>query len=142
MKNSTLVPIYKHGLHHVRYDTADLHELLRSVKLENLDRDNFLGDKRAQWRKYFVGRPVVQSNEEDKRFDYSMKKDSVAASFIMLRRKVDERHPHSRQLLTNGDIIVGIDPGYRLMLAGVRHRFTTDSATTLSWENNVDKIKV
>lgn len=131
-KNFSLVPIFKHGLHHIRYDSFAFEMLLASVGLRKTNRATF--DRDAEWRKYFTF-PETSS----KKFNYSLQTDGVSVSFSMAKGKIRNQHELSKKrkkhqrdeteccgnLLkirnTRYDDKIGLDPGLRLIYGGVKN---------------------
>lgn len=147
-KNFALVPLFKHGRMHVQYDNKALHELLRRLAFDIPGRFNLL-DVRELWRDFFQ---YEQLETRNKKFRYSIQTDGISVSFSMQhtspeekkskktkksrKRKKDNDDPTSddpisddsvvryKQRLDNGEYtsFIGLDPGYRLMVGGVKDR--------------------
>lgn len=120
-KNFKLIPMFKHKLHHIRYDDAALHEVLRALKLVKGEYRVFDGD--TEWRKYFDVGPL---ETQQHKFDYSIMTDGVSISFQMNRPKTSEASKEMvlakvKTKLDGGRYSrkIGLDPGCRLMIGGV-----------------------
>lgn len=133
LKNFSLIPIYKHGLLHIRYDTFALYQRLCGLKLFKGSHEAFHANRREYWLQYFklpkLGR---------KQFDYSITTDGITISFSTiklvpkgtqsiakkLKRTSFNNNPMTtiRQKLQENyfDSYVGLDPGEKLILGGVR----------------------
>lgn len=130
-RNFALVPIYKHGLHHIRYDTQGLHYLLSSLrKTGGIKIKDF---KTEHWKKYFK-----LPETGNRKFNGSISTDGVAISFTMYRyiaetsqvndKNNDNSHVNSirerlrKQNLPNENLhyemYIGLDPGYKLIYGG------------------------
>lgn len=132
-KNFSLIPIFSHGLKHIRYDSFAFHGLLCSLGLYRGAWTTF--DRDAEWRKYFKF-PETDS----KKFNYSLQTDGVAVSFSMKKSKTSapitttnkskrkKYQKHETDCFgnlekirnTNYDHRLGLDPGLRLLYGGVR----------------------
>lgn len=77
-RNFNLVPIYKHGLHHVQYDGQAMHSCLSGLKkTRGLKRADFA---KVHWEKYFK-LPETRNHK----FYGSISTDGVAVTFRMER---------------------------------------------------------
>lgn len=129
LKNFSLIPIFKHGMHHIRYDSFAYECLLSSVGIRTLNRSTF--DRDLEWRKYFT---FPETNT--KKFNYSMQTDGVSISFSMSRFKnihctrkrkknqKDETDSFGNLLKIRNTIYddkIGLDPGLRLIYGGVKN---------------------
>lgn len=129
LKNFALIPIFKHGLKHIRYDSTGLYYMLCNLKLFKGSIKTFERD--TEWRKYFKF-PETRT----KQFNYSLQTDGVAVSFSMKKPKIENQITVKRKKLqknetesignlekirnTNYDHRYGLDPGMRLMYGGVK----------------------
>lgn len=76
--NFTLVPMYKHGLHHIRYDGQAMHSCLSNLKInDSVKRADF---KIEHWRKYFKLPKTCY-----RKIHGSISTDGVSVSFVMER---------------------------------------------------------
>lgn len=119
-KNFILVPMFKHKLHHIRYDDSGLHETLRALKLSTGQVSTF---NRDDWFKYFDIRPLETAQHK---FNYSVSTDGVSISFTMSRDAVpkktkEELDTKIKEKLKSGKYgrKIGLDPGFVLMIGGV-----------------------
>lgn len=74
LKNFELIPIFNHGLKHIRYDSFAFHSLLCGIVLYKGPWKTF--DRDVEWRKYFKFPETVM-----KKFNYSLQTDGVAVLF-------------------------------------------------------------
>lgn len=125
LKNFHLVPIYRHGRHHIRYDATSFKDLIRRVygrhqwDAQRSNEDN--------WRDYFNFNRLVRPNQT---FPTSISTDGVAVSIYLTRPKPHVPQPKRKQRRIEQDeemeeegqpitCFVGLDPGERDMFAGV-----------------------
>lgn len=144
LKNFALMPIFKHGRHHIRYDSSSLHSTIRSLKLFSGDWGEFPVD--VHWRRYFR---IDQIETARRKFGDSIDTDGVAISFTMAREKKKWKHPNdvkaendiqrdrfnaavATKIGNNGYTQeLGLDTGRRLMIGGVRRGTEPNAETTL-----------
>lgn len=128
LKNFALIPIFNHGLKHIRYDSFAFYYLLSSIKLFKGAWKTF--DRDTEWRKYFKFPETCT-----KKFNYSLQTDGVAVSFSMKKPKIETPNKTKRKKNqkdetdcagnlekirnTKYDHRLGLDPGMRLMYGGV-----------------------
>lgn len=134
-KNFALVPLFKHGMHHIRYDSFAFYNALCSLKLYSGPWKTFERDK--QWRIHFKFPETA-----NKCFNYSMQTDSVSVSFSMSKHSNAEpitttTHKTKRKKYQTdegnclGDLLkirstkytdrIGLDPGMRLIYGGIKN---------------------
>lgn len=129
LKNFALIPILKHGCHHIQYDSFAFYQLLCGIKLYKGAWPTFQRDQ--EWRKHFKLSETVT-----KKFNYSLQTDGVAVSFSMKKPamnvktiKVKKKKLHAQDQDYSGDLLkmrnttyenkLGLDPGLRLVYGGV-----------------------
>lgn len=85
IKNFNIMPIFKHGRNHVRYDNRGMWELLKSVDLSDKKFEEF--DRNTEWAKYFDYKSLERKPGLFKthHFDWSIATDGVAVTFKFLR---------------------------------------------------------
>lgn len=141
-----LVPIFKHGRHHIRIDTDALCELLRSIKIPNVPpSDEFRPKKGEYWRRFFTNKYVSwqEDGARDRWFDFSITTDGVAVSLSMQRRKnIVSPEESSTDIPEDGDIVIGSDPGLRLTYGAVVNVYKTNPEETIAKEQNIKKLKI
>lgn len=147
MKSFSMIPIYKHGRHHVRYDTEALHELLTSLKLPDIPQlAEFRKQKEVQWPKYFIHKYISykEGSGKGKWFDNSINTDGVSLVLSMqrTRKSTEESQRRECDVPQDNDIVIGADPGARLMFGATVNRFETDAATTIKNERYLRNIKI
>lgn len=143
VKSFAIIPMYKHRRHHLRYDSSAFRELLKSLKFPRIpSQDDFLTKKRRHWQRYFPHKFVQwEKGKRNKWFDCCIETDGVSISFLMQRKKpaVSQRDITS-QVPCDGDVVVALDPGCRLMFGGLMQRYKSDPRTTLSREQTMKNI--
>jgi transposase len=122
-KNFTLVPLKRLGRHHVNYDTQAFYQLLAACKLVpkvynpktardvNVHKDVF--QHNVQWSD-FLNLP------KNKEYSGSFSTDGVTCCLHMSRTKRTEPTAVNSRQISPADTYIGIDPGLRLFLGGVR----------------------
>lgn len=150
-RNFSLVPIYKHGLHHIRYDSQAMFTCLSGLKKTgDVKREQFNVE---EWKKYFKLPETV-----NRKFHGSISTDGVAVTFAMERlvpkrtQRCDEpatedhyiEHTYNdesyletikgnliKQSFPNEmlhyDVYIGLDPGLKLTFGG-------------SWRSTLDEF--
>lgn len=137
LRNFALIPIYKHGLHHIRYDTQSLFSCLKGLhKIAGIKREDFTTDQWSNWFKL----PESKTHK----FHGAISTDGVAVTFSMERpiakptKNVDKqanivelndesylnriKNNLSSQSLPGRnlhyEVYIGLDPGLKLMYGG------------------------
>lgn len=132
LKNFALIPIRKHGLHHIRYDSFAFQNLLSGLKLYKPKPKILLRD---EWFDYFKF-PETHS----KKYNHSMQTDGVSISFSMKKTKSNisnatttakRKKKQKDETQSCGDLLkirntiyddrIGLDPGMRLIYGGVKN---------------------
>lgn len=135
MRSFTIVLMYKHGRQHLQYDTTAFQEPLMSLRSPNIPpRDDFLQQKHKQWKKYFLNKYLEWTQDKGTYwFDVSIETDGVAVSLsIQRKRKIveDSRRNITSRLSCEGDVVIGLDPVYRLVFGGAMQVYKSNSKTT------------
>lgn len=131
IQNFAILPIFKHGRHHVTIDATTLSGLLiklKKIKPSERGADKVVWDK---WLKY-------HDLERGKKFHGSIKTDGVSVSWTMdhntrqEKTKVRTGKKQKEELKADGNInkmqreknnytiFIGLDPGMKLMVGGVK----------------------
>lgn len=121
-----LIPLFHHSRMHIRYDSVALRDMLSRL---NITRATDF-DANRDWARHFNFKKLEKGKSE---FNYSIQTDGVAISFQMHKLiKKGESEPEQQQrekhveavrerlLAGKYDSFIGLDPGFRLLVAGVR----------------------
>lgn len=131
IKNFSLIPIPKHGSHHIQYDSFALYQMLCGLKLYKGAWGTF--ERSVEWQKYFAVPEI-----SNKKFNFSLQTDSVAVSFSMkkarpaqLNTTVKKRKYQKCESDCSGNLAkirstaydnkLGLDPGLRFIYGGVKN---------------------
>lgn len=157
-RNFGLISQFSHGRKSVRIDTVTLYKLYNSKftpKIPDAERMN----RNLVWGKFFNFEKLESSSHE---FSYSIHSDGTAVSVLMKRRKkeikseeqIEEELANHRRKIRNAlenteyDLIVGIDPGNRVMVAANTlfvhkntERNTKISTATFRWATGQHDFK-
>ena len=126
-KNFRLTPLFILGRHHVSYDNFAFYQLLCSVKkcpkVPSPKSGKLVNIIAATFQKEVVWTDFLRINTK-KKYSGSFSTDGVSVSIRYLRDKKEKSlstTPNFKNLKDSNDQVwVGIDPGMRLFLGGVR----------------------
>jgi transposase len=110
-KSFNLCPVFKHGRHHVRYNSNGLRDLLRSKDT------NFRGNSRFYWEQTFR---ITKYERKEHSFASCFSTDGINVSIHMLRRKKEHRVIDWTNVLSKAKSFIGIDPGVKYMYGMVK----------------------
>lgn len=144
-KNFRIFPILRNRRHHVHYDGQAFQQLLNNFKKVDCEYKYFNED--IEWRRYFKIEDVETTpNSNDTTFGHkfftSISTNGVSVSVNMKRKVIPtnetERIANISRLLKSGKVndVKGLDPGERLVFAGVSRNVTTGQETSIRYNSN------
>ncbi|CAO1438378.1 unnamed protein product [Diamesa hyperborea] len=142
-KNFKLVPTYKLGRRHINYDTSAFYQLLcscslvpkvlnpKKTKMINSSASHFQAN--VKWDDYLH----IPKNKE---YSGSFSTDGVTCCMHLKRTKRKELPVNEEKIVRPADTYIGIDPGLRLFLGGVRvvggNPYVKDNITHIKYKSS------